>query len=162
MGDILEITGVKQMAQWHQPLKKERLMHESIYSGDWFYTKIKRKMSSRTRHPVIPEKSSKIGNFSLDETKKNIDIEKVLLIRDHARASDIHLATNKPITYRIEGVLIKMENEPVLTADHLSQIKTAILQKHQNYQKNSTKCMMYFGYITKKVIFHFELMERGH
>lgn len=52
-----------------------------------------------------------------------------------SRASDTHLAVNKPITYRIEGVLVKIEQEPVLTADHLNQIKKILLEKHPEIEK---------------------------
>lgn len=87
--------------------------------------------------------------FFTDDTKKTLDIEKVLGYAIAGRASDVHLATNKPITYRIEGVLVKIEQEPALSAEHLSQIKTAILQKHPELEERLEKMHdVDFGYIT--------------
>lgn len=93
----------------------------------------------------------KSWKFFTDETKKTLDIEKVLGYAIAAHASDVHLASNKPITYRVEGVLIKIEQEPVLTPDHLAQIKTAILQKHPDLQEKLDKMHdVDFGYISKE------------
>ncbi len=36
----------------------------------------------------------------------------------------------KPLTVRIEGVLIKIEQEPPLSQEHMDQIKNKILEKH--------------------------------
>ncbi len=48
-------------------------------------------------------------------------------------------------------MLIKIDQEPVLTPDHLSQIKTAVLQKHPELSEKLDKMHdIDFGYITKE------------
>ncbi len=65
--------------------------------------------------------------FFSDTEKKQIEIEKVLEYGIKSRASDVHITAGKTIAFRIEGVLIKMENEPKLTKDHMDQIKKQVL-----------------------------------
>lgn len=151
MGDILEITGVKQMAQVVSTVEEGKAYAREHYPQVIDF--IQNQKEKWAVEKVVSNQWEELKNwkFFTDDTKKNIDIEKVLWYAINARASDIHLATNKPITYRIEGVLIKMENEPVLTADHLSQIKTAILQKHPELSEKLDKMHdVDFGYITQE------------
>jgi len=62
----------------------------------------------------------------------------------------VHLAAKKPITFRIEGVLIKIEHEPVLSLEHMEQIKKKILEKHPDLLERLEKSHdVDFGYITE-------------
>lgn len=151
MGDILEITGLKQMAETVESVEAWKIYARSHFPHivDFILSsqeKIERKQATSAQ--TVDMKDWKFFN---DSEKKEIDIEKVLEYAIAWNASDIHLAENKPLTYRIEGLLLKMDQEPLLTADHMIQIKNALLKAHPKMLEIlDTMHDVDFGYTTKK------------
>lgn len=151
MNEILEITGIKQMAQTVTNLDEGKSYARTHFPHILDFI-LWQKQKTEVEHVTASQSDElKNWNFFSDADKKNIDIEKVLKYAIISRASDTHLAVNKPITYRIEGVLVKIEQEPVLTADHLNQIKKILLEKHPEIEKRlDTMHDADFWYITKE------------
>jgi len=90
-------------------------------------------------------------NFFTDETKNTPDIEKILEYSSIMKASDVHLHTGKHIIYRVEGVLIPITEEPILTEKHINDIKEELLKTHPKV-KNDLEIQLDgdFGYVSKK------------
>ena len=151
MSDILEITGVKQMAQVVTTIEEGKSYARTHFPHILDFILSQREKTELAQ--VTSSQGADLKNYSFfsDVEKKQIDIEKVLKYAILAKASDVHLAANKPITFRIEGVLLKMEQEPVLNGDHMTQVKTAILQKHPELLERLDKIHdADFGFITKE------------
>jgi twitching motility protein PilT len=151
VNDILEITGIKNMTQTVENLEAWRIFARSHFPHILDFI-LWQKQKIDTEH-VTDGQDERLKNWSFfsDPEKKNIDIEKVLKYAILAKASDTHLAANKPITYRIEGVLVKIEQEPSLTGVHLTQIKKALLGKHPEIEERlDTTHDADFGYITEE------------
>ena len=88
--------------------------------------------------------------FFDDEEKKQLNIESVLRYALEAKVSDVHIAVGKPITVRIEGILIKIDHEPSLSQEHMDQVKNKILQKHPDILEKLEKSHdVDFGYMTE-------------
>jgi type II secretory ATPase GspE/PulE/Tfp pilus assembly ATPase PilB-like protein len=151
MNDILEITGIKQLTQTVTTIDEAKIYARLHFPHIIDYILSQKEKKEVTDMTASQSTDLKDWNFFIDTEKKNIDIEKVLKYAILSKASDTHLAVNKPITYRIEGVLIKIESEPILTSDHLAQIKTAILEKHPEIEERLDKMHdADFGYISKE------------
>lgn len=151
MNDILEITGIKQMAQIVASPEEGK-----AYARSHFPHILDFILSVREKTEIAQTKSwqtedLKNWKFFDDDEKKSINVEKILEYAIASNASDIHLAEHKPITYRIEGLLFKIEQEPLLSSEHLIQIKTSLLKAHPKVQEIlDTMHDVDFGYTTKK------------
>lgn len=55
------------------------------------------------------------------------DIEKILAYAKQNKVSDIHLSEGAPITFRAHGTLIKLDDQPHLTKEHILGIRDQIL-----------------------------------
>ena len=130
MADILEITGVKAMVQIVASVDEGKTYARTHFPHilDFILSqKEKNNVTQATSNQTVDLKN---WAFFSDTEKKKIDIEKVLKYSILVKASDVHLAANKPITFRVEGVLIKIEQEPVLSNEHMDQVKEQLLEKH--------------------------------
>lgn len=89
--------------------------------------------------------------FFTDEAKNIPDIEKILDYSLTINASDIHLQAGKCIAYRLEGILVQMTEDPILTENHLDIIQEALLIHHPTL-KGTLKSNhdVDFGYISEK------------
>ena len=149
MGDVLEITGVKQLAHVVASIDEGKAYAREHFPQviDFIVTK-----KEKQTLEVAVEKKAEIADwkFFTDAEKTIINIEKVLQYAIAIKASDTHLSAHKPITYRVEGTLVKIENEPALTASHMNQIKESVLSKHKDIQeKLDTQHDVDFGYISE-------------
>lgn len=89
--------------------------------------------------------------FFEDAEKKILNTENILKYAIKNKASDIHLTSNKHITYRIEWKLKKIITEPLLNNDHLDQFMQKILLNHpeiiEKLEKNHD---VDFGYVSQE------------
>lgn len=151
MGDILDVTGVKQMTEIVSSIEEWKAYAQTHFPHILnFVTDLKEK-TALAGVTVWQNVDLKNWQFFSDTEKTKIDIEKILEYAILAKASDIHLTTGKPITFRIEGVLLKIEGEPPLTAGHMWQIEGSLLEKHPEIKEKLDRVHdADFGYISKK------------
>ena len=102
MGDVLEITGIKQVSHIVNTLDEAK-----AYAREHFPQVIsfvreqqqKQEISHATQGQNVDAKTWK---FFQDEGKKEIDVENVLKYAIVTKASDVHISAGKPIAFRIE------------------------------------------------------------
>lgn len=151
MGDVLEITGIKQAVHMVTSIDEAKMYAREHFPQVINFIRDKeqtKQISQATQGKNIDPKAWK---FFDDEAKKQVSIEKILKYSIDAKASDVHLSAGKPITFRIEGVLLKIEHEPLLTREHMDQVKHKILEKHPDIMEKLEKSHdVDFGYITEE------------
>lgn len=102
MGDVLEITGIKQATHIVASLDEAKMYaHEHFPQVLDFVREQKQKqeISHATQGQSVDPKTWK---FFDDEEKKQISIESILKYAITTKASDVHISASKPITFRIE------------------------------------------------------------
>lgn len=152
MGDILEITGIQALTKVIPTLEEAKSYAKEHFPQIIdFIREQKNKQEISAAQKVSESVSLENWKFFSDEEKKTIDLESILDYSMISRASDIHLSVENPITFRIQGVLVKMDKEPLLSADHLNQIKETMLGEHPEIIKKLDEIHdVDFGYVSKK------------
>lgn len=149
MGDILEITGVKQVVHISESIDEAKAYARERFPQVINFARDMQQKKNMAR--VIESQTIDTENWSCfdDVEKKQLNIEKILKYALETKASDVHISAGKPITLRIEWVLIRMENEPVLTKEHMEQVKKKILEKHPDILEKFEKTHdIDFWYVT--------------
>jgi twitching motility protein PilT len=150
MGDVLEITGIKQATHIANSVEEAK-----TYAREHFpqvidfirEQKQKQEISHATEGKNLDAKTWK---FFDDEEKKQLNIENVLKYAIETKSSDVHISAGKPLTFRIEWVLLKIEHEPPLSREHMNQVKKKILEKHPEIMEKLDKLHdVDFGYISE-------------
>ena len=101
MTEILEMTGVSTVTKIVSSVEEGKAYgREHFPHVIEFIREQKEKVESKS-HSEKREIDQKY-NFFTDEDKKTVDLESILDYAIAHHASDIHLATDNPITYRIE------------------------------------------------------------
>lgn len=152
MGDILEITGIQALTKVIPTLEEAKSYAKEHFPQIIdFIREQKNKQEISAAQKVSESVNLENWKFFSDEEKKTIDLESILDYSMISRASDIHLSVENPITFRIQGVLVKMDKEPLLSADHLNQIKETMLGEHPEIIKKLDEIHdVDFGYVSKK------------
>lgn len=149
MGDILEITGVKQAVHISKNIEEAKAYARERFPQVINFVRNKQQEQDISHATEGNKVDVNLWKFFLDEEKKQVDIESILRYAVEAKASDVHIAVGKPITVRIEGVLIKIEHEPALSEEHMDQVKNKILEKHPDILEKLEKSHdIDFGYVT--------------
>jgi len=150
IGDVLKTTWISKKIQTFDTLNDAL-----FYCNEHFPQVIQFVIEQKNKHEVS-DVMAKIDNkekwnFFTDETKNTPDIEKILEYSSIMKASDVHLHTGKHIIYRVEGVLIPITEEPILTEKHINDIKEELLKTHPKV-KNDLEIQLDgdFGYVSKK------------
>jgi hypothetical protein len=150
MGDVLEITGIKQAVHIVASLDEARAYAREHFPQVINFVRDKQQKQDISQATQGKEIDGKTWKFFDDEEKKQVNVENILKYAIETKSSDVHLSAKKPITFRIEGVLIKMEHEPALSPEHMEQIKKKILEKHPDLMEKLEKFHdVDFGYITE-------------
>lgn len=102
MADILEITGVKAMVQIVASIDEGKSYARTHFPHILDFILSQKEKTAVAQVTTNQSVDLKTWKFFTDDTKKEINIEKILQYAILSKASDIHLAANKPITYRIE------------------------------------------------------------
>lgn len=149
MGDILEITGVKQAVHISENIEEAKAYARERFPQVINFVRNKQQEQDISHATEGNKVDVNLWKFFLDEEKKQVDIENILRYAVEAKASDVHIAVGKPVTVRIEGVLIKIEHEPALSEEHMDQVKNKILEKHPDILEKLEKSHdIDFGYVT--------------
>ena len=59
-----------------------------------------------------------------------LDLEKILSYAKQNQVSDVHLSEKSPITFRVQGQLMKLDDQPTLEREHLLSLKDQMLAKY--------------------------------
>lgn len=149
MGDILEISGIKQAAHIASTLEEAKAYARQHFPQVISYVREQKQKELVSHATAWQEVDPKTWKFFDDEQKKSVNIENILKYALLSRASDVHISAGKPITFRTEWVLLKMDHEPVLTRDNMDQIKRKLLEKHPDIMEKLEKQHdVDFGYIS--------------
>jgi twitching motility protein PilT len=149
LGDLLEITGIKQAVHISESVAEAKAFARERFPQVINFVRDKQQQQNISHVTEGDNVDPLSWKFFDDEEKKQLNIENILKYAVAAKASDVHLAGWKPITVRIEWVLIKMDHEPALSREHLDQVKNKILQKHPDILERLEKSHdADFGYVT--------------
>ena len=103
MGDILEITGIHTLTKVIPTLEEAKSYAKEHFPQIIdFIREQKNKQEISEAQKVSTSVDLENWKFFTDEEKKHLDIESVLNYSIATRASDIHLAVENPITFRIQ------------------------------------------------------------
>jgi anti-anti-sigma regulatory factor len=103
MGDILEITGIHALTKIIPTLEEAKTYAKEHFPQIIdFIREQKSKQEISSAQKVSESVDLENWKFFSDEEKNHLDIESVLNYSIATRASDIHLAVENPITYRIQ------------------------------------------------------------
>lgn len=81
----------------------------------------------------------------------NLDIEKILAYAKQNKVSDIHLSEGLPITFRIDGTLIKLNDQPHLTHENILHVRDHMLgQTPLRTEELHKKWEIDFAYVDKE------------
>lgn len=150
LGDLLEITGIKQAVHISQSIDEAKAYARERFPQVINFVRDKQQQQDISHATEWDNTDPKSWKFFDDEEKKQLNIENILKYAVAAKASDVHLAVEKPITVRIEWVLVKIDHEPALSREHMDQVKNKILQKHPDILEKLEKSHdVDFGYVTE-------------
>lgn len=149
-GDVLEITGISKKVQTFDTLE-----NALSYCRKHFPHVIDFVLTQKNKNDIstvlADVKSEEKWSFFMDEAKTIPNVNKILEYSIVTNASDIHLHTGKHITYRVEGILIPLTEEPVLTEKHIDDIKNVFLSVHPKIKNDlETQHDADFWYISEK------------
>lgn len=102
MGDILEITGVKQAVHISESIDEAKAYARERFPQIISFARDKQEKKNISNIVESQNIDPKTWNCFDDAEKKQINIEKILQYAIGTKASDLHLSAGKPITLRIE------------------------------------------------------------
>lgn len=148
--DVLEITGIVKKVQTFDTLDNALIYCRAHFPHVIDFV-LAQKSKSDVSTVLSAVQSEEKWAFFTDETKNIPNLEKILEYSVIANASDIHLNVWKHITYRVEGILIPITEEPLLNEKHLDAIKEELLKTHPKIKSElETQCDADFWYISEK------------
>jgi len=98
----LEITGIKQAVHIAQSTDEAKAYARERFPQVINFVRDKQQQQNISHVTESDNADPKSWKFFDDEEKKQLNIENILKYAVAAKASDVHLATEKPITVRIE------------------------------------------------------------
>ena len=149
MTEILELTGISKTIKLINSLEEGKIFARQHFPHIINFVVEKKQKEAESRVVESQDANLKWWKFFDDEEKKQLNIEKILKYALLSKASDVHIAAKKFITFRVEWTLIKMEEDPILTKEHMEQVRDKILSRHPEIKEKLTSIHdADFGYIS--------------
>lgn len=102
MGDILEITGVKQAVHISESIDEAKAYARERFPQIISFARDKQEKKNISNIVESHKVDTATWEFFDDGEKKELNIEKILKYAIETKASDVHISAGKPITFRVE------------------------------------------------------------
>ncbi len=102
MGDVLEITGIKQATHIASSLDEAKNYAKEHFPQVLDFVREKQQRQEISHVTQGQDIDAKTWKFFDDEAKKEVSLANILKYAITTKASDVHLCSGKPIAFRVE------------------------------------------------------------